>query len=210
MKLYDYSIAPNPRRVTIFIAEKGIEIETVQIDLRAGEHKTPEFTALNPMQDVPALELDDGSCINQVNAICRYLDELYPQPLLYGRTPKERAQVESWNHHVQNNGILAVTEAYRNSSPNFVNRAVSGPNAYTQIPELGERGLARISDFFTDMDAHFADNQFVLGDYFSVVDITAYITVDFAKWVKMRIPKECTHLKRWFDDMSARPSINNR
>ena len=210
MKLYDYAIAPNPRRVTIFIAEKGIEIDTVQIDLRAGEHKTPEFTALNPMQDVPALELDDGSCINQVNAICRYLDELYPQPLLYGRTPKERAQVESWNHHVQNNGILAVTEAYRNSSPNFVNRAVSGPNAYTQIPELGERGLARISDFFTDMDAHFADNQFVLGDYFSVVDITAYITIDFAKWVKMRIPKECTHLKRWFDDMSARPSIGKR
>ena len=210
MKLYDYAIAPNPRRVTIFIAEKGIEIDTVQIDLRAGEHKTPEFTALNPMQDVPALELDDGSCINQVNAICRYLDELYPQPPLYGRTPKERAQVESWNHHVQNNGILAVTEAYRNSSPNFVNRAVSGPNAYTQIPELGERGLARISDFFTDMDAHFADNQFVLGDYFSVVDITAYITIDFAKWVKMRIPKECTHLKRWFDDMSARPSIGKR
>jgi len=210
MKLYDYAIAPNPRRVTIFIAEKGIEIETVQIDLRAGEHKTPEFTALNPMQDVPALELDDGSCIHQVNAICRYLDELYPQPPLYGRTPKERAQVESWNHHIQNNGILAVTEAYRNSSPNFVNRAVSGPNAYTQIPELGERGLARISDFFTDMDAHFADNQFVLGDYFSVVDITAYITIDFAKWVKMRIPKECTHLKRWFDGMSARPSIGKR
>jgi len=210
MKLYDYAIAPNPRRVTIFIAEKGIEIDTVQIDLRAGEHKTPEFTALNPMQDVPALELDDGSCINQVNAICRYLDELYPQPPLYGRTPIERAQVESWNHHVQNNGILAVTEAYRNSSPNFVNRAVSGPNAYTQIPELGERGLARISDFFTDMDAHFADNQFVLGDYFSVVDITAYITIDFAKWVKMRIPKECTHLKRWFDGMSARPSIGKR
>ena len=210
MKLYDYAIAPNPRRVTIFIAEKGIEIDTVQIDLRAGEHKTSEFTALNPMQDVPALELDDGSCINQVNAICRYLDELYPQPPLYGRTPKERAQVESWNHQIQNNGILAVTEAYRNSSPNFVNRAVSGPNAYHQIPELGERGLARISDFFTDMDAHFADNQFVLGDYFSVVDITAYITIDFAKWVKMRIPKECTHLKRWFDDMSARPSIGKR
>jgi glutathione S-transferase len=210
MKLYDYAIAPNPRRVTIFIAEKGIEIETVQIDLRAGEHKTPEFTALNPMQDVPALELDDGSCIHQVNAICRYLDELYPQPPLYGRTPKERAQVESWNHQIQNNGILAVAEAYRNSSPNFVNRAVSGPNAYAQIPELGERGLARISDFFTDMDAHFADNQFVLGDYFSVVDITAYITIDFAKWVKMRIPKECTHLKRWFDGMSARPSISKR
>ena len=207
MKLYDYAIAPNPRRVTIFIAEKGIEIETVQIDLRAGEHKTPEFTALNPMQDVPTLELDDGSCINQVNAICRYLDEVYPQPPLYGRTPSERAQVESWNHRIQNNGILAVTEAYRNMSPNFVNRAVSGPNAYAQIPELGERGLARIGDFFTDMDAHFADNQFILGDYFSVVDITAFITVDFAKWVKMRIPKECIHLKRWFDEMSARPSI---
>jgi glutathione S-transferase len=208
MKLYDYAIAPNPRRVTIFIAEKGIDIDTVQIDLRAGEHKTPEFTALNPMQDVPALELDDGSCINQVNAICRYQDEVYPQPPLYGRTAVERAQVESWNHRIQNNGILAVTEAYRNLSPNFVNRAVSGPNPYAQIPELGERGLARINDFFTDMNSHFADHQFVMGDYFSVVDITAYMTVDFAKWVKLSIPEECTHLQRWFDEVGARPSIS--
>ena len=208
MKLYDYAIAPNSRRVTIFIAEKGIDIETVQIDLRAGEHKTPEFTALNPMQDVPALELDDGSCINQVNAICRYLDEVYPEPPLYGRTAVERAQVESWNHRIQNNGIMAVTEAYRNTSPFFANRAVSGPNAYAQIPELGERGLKRIGDFFTDMNAHFADNQFVMGDYFSVVDITAYITVDFAKWVKITIPEDCTHLQRWFDEVAARPSIH--
>lgn len=207
MKLYDYAIAPNPRRVTIFIAEKGIDIETIQIDLRTGEHKTPEFTALNPMQDVPALELDDGTCINQVNAICRYLDEVYPEPPLYGRTAIERAQVESWNHRIQNNGILAVTEAYRNSSPFFVDRAVSGPNGYAQIPELGERGLRRIGDFFTDMNAHFADNQFVMGDYFSVVDITAYMTVDFAKWVKMTIPKDYTHLQRWFDSVKARPSI---
>jgi glutathione S-transferase len=207
MKLYDYAIAPNPRRVTIFIAEKGIDIETIQIDLRTGEHKTPEFTALNPMQDVPALELDDGTCINQVNAICRYLDEVYPEPPLYGRTAIERAQVESWNHRIQNNGILAVTEAYRNSSPFFVDRAVSGPNGYAQIPELGERGLKRIGDFFTDMNAHFADHQFVMGDYFSVVDITAYMTVDFAKWVKMTIPKDCTYLQRWFDEVKARPSI---
>ena len=101
-----------------------------------------------------------------------------------------------------------MTEAYRNSSPFLVDRAVSGPNAYAQIPELGERGLKRIGDFFTDMNAHFADNQFVMGDYFSVVDITAYITVDFAKWVKITIPEDCTHLQRWFDEVAARPSIH--
>ena len=208
MKLFDFAIAPNPRRVTIFLAEKGVEIETVQVDLRSGEHKTAEFTALNPMQDVPLLQLDDGSCISQVNAICRYLEESFPEPPLYGRTAAERARVESWNHLIQNNGILAVTEAYRNSSPYFANRAVSGPNPYAQIPELAERGLQRIGDFFTDMNSHFADNQFVMGNYFSVADITAYITVDFAQWVKMPIPDNCTHLQRWFEQVGSRPSIN--
>ncbi|HAZ94992.1 MAG TPA: glutathione S-transferase [Porticoccaceae bacterium] len=207
MKLHEFAAAPNARRVAIFLAEKGIEIETVQVDLRAGEHKSPEYTAFNPLQDVPALELDDGSCLNQVNAICHYLDEIYPDNPLYGRTPLERAQAESWNHFVQMNGLMAVAEAFRNSTPGFKDRALAGPHQYAQIPELATRGLTRLNDFFADMNTHFASNEFVLGDYFSVVDITGFMTTDFAGWVKVSIPEDYTHLQRWFDQMSARPSI---
>lgn len=207
MKLYNFAMAPNPKRVAIFIAEKGVEIETIEVNIRAGEHKTPAFTAINPLQDLPLLQLDDGTHINQVNAICRYIDDVFPEPPLYGRTPEERAKVESWNHRVQMEGIGAVTDAFRNSSPNFVGRAIAGPHSYEQIPALAERGRLRIDNFMKDMNAHFADNQFVLGDYFSVVDITVFMSIEFATWVKKKIPEDCTHLQRWFDAMSARPSI---
>ena len=148
MKLYDYAAAPNPRRVAIFLAEKGIELETVQVDLITGEHKGEAFTAFNPMQDVPALELDDGSCLNQVNAICQYLEELYPDNPLYGRNPLERARVESWNHRIQDNGVAAVAEAFRNASPNFKGRALPGPRSYEQNSRAGGARLEEGQRFF--------------------------------------------------------------
>ena len=147
MKLYDYKQAPNPRRVRIFMAEKGIEIETVQINLMQLEQHSDTYKKINPLGEVPALVLEDGTCINQTNAICRYLEDIFPDNPLYGRTALERAQVEVQNHMIYMNGIVAGGEAFRNSSPNFNNRALSGPHAYAQIPELASRGLLRIDNF---------------------------------------------------------------
>jgi glutathione S-transferase len=188
------------------MAEKGIEIETVQVNLMKLEQHSDAYRKINPQGEVPALILDDGSCISQTNAICHYLEDIFPETPLYGRTPLERAQVESQNHFIQMNGIVAGAEAFRNSSPNFKNRAISGPHAYSQIPELAERGLKRIDNLFADLDKHFSDEQFLVGDYFSVADITAFCTIGFTRWVKKTIPSECTHLQRWYDQISSRQS----
>ena len=206
MKLYDYKQAPNPRRVRIFMAEKGIEIETVQINLMKLEQHSDTYKKINPLGEVPALVLEDGTCISQTNAICRYLEDIFPDHPLYGRTALERAQVEVQNHLIHMNGIVAGGEAFRNSSPNFNNRALSGPHAYAQIPELASRGLLRIDNFFTDLNKHFANQQFLVGDYFSVADITAFCTIGFCRWVKKTIPAECNHLQRWYDQVASRPS----
>lgn len=206
MKLYDFTPAPNPRRVRIFLAEKGIETENIQIDLPGGEQLGEEHKKRNPMLDLPVLELDDGTCIHQVNAICRYLEEAYPENPLFGRTTLERAEVESWNHQMIMNGFMAVGEAYRNTTNMFIGRGLPGPHDYAQSPELAERGFMRITNFFDDMEKHFADNEFVVGDYFSVADITTLVSIDFAKWVKQKIPESHQHLQRWYDLVAARPS----
>ena len=206
MKLYDYKLAPNPRRVRMFMVEKDISIDTVQVDLMKAEQFSDAFKKINPLCEVPVLQLDNGRCINQVNAICRYLEELFPENPLFGRTPLERASVESQNHWVHINGGLAVGEAFRNSSPSFENRGISGPHSYAQIPELAERGLLRIDNLFADLDAHFAHSQFMVDDYFSVADITAFTTINFANWAKKIIPDSRSHLQRWYDQIKDRPS----
>ena len=206
MKLYDYAAAPNPRRVRIFLAEKNIEIETIQIDLRKLEQKSEAFLKISPIGEVPLLQLDDGTCISQVHAICRYIEEMHPENPLLGRTPLEKAQVESSNHQLNMNGIVAVTEGFRNSNPMFEGRAIAGPNPYAQIPALAERGMLRVDNLLRDLDAHFADSEFIIGDYFSVADITAFATMDFARWIKKGIPKDYVNLQRWYDQVNARPS----
>ena len=206
MKLYDYAAAPNPRRVRIFLAEKNIEIETIQIDLRKLEQKSEAFLKISPIGEVPLLQLDDGTCISQVHAICRYIEEMHPENPLLGRTPLEKAQVESSNHQLNMNGIVAVTEGFRNSNPMFEGRAIAGPNPYAQIPALAERGMLRVDNLLRDLDAHFAGSEFIIGDYFSVADITAFTTMDFARWIKKTIPQDYVNLQRWYDQINARPS----
>jgi len=208
MKLYDFAPAPNPRRVRMFLAEKGVEVENTQIDLVKGEQRSDAFRTINPAMDVPVLELDDGRRIHQVDAICRYLEETYPQNPLWGRDAYERAQVNIHNHQIMLNGLMAVAEAYRNKAPMFVGRAVPGPHDYPQSPELAERGFARIANFFADMNEHFASSEYVVGDYFSIADIQTLIVIDFAKWVKVKVSPEQTHLQRWYDQVSARPSAS--
>lgn len=206
MKLYDYTSAPNPLRVRMFLAEKGIEVDTVQIDLGTGEQFSEAYRKINPLCDVPALQLDDGTCISQVNAICRYFEQTYPEKPLFGRNAVESALVESYNHQAHNGIGMAAAEAFRNSTPGFKNRPLPGPHNYAQIPELAERGLLRIGHAFEDLNRHFANSQFMVADYFSVADITTYAFIGFARWVKQSIPEHCTDLQRWYDEVKARPS----
>src|SRR5689334_6904923 len=139
MKLYDSATAPSPRRVRIFLAEKGVTIPTVQLDLRAGEQFTPEFRALNPQCTVPVLELDSGAGITDVIAICRYIEELHPEPALMGRDAEERALIECWLRRIEWDGLYAIQEAFRNSAPGLERRALPGLLPLDQIPALAER-----------------------------------------------------------------------
>jgi len=206
MKFYDCKTAPSPRRVRIFLAEKGIDIETVQIDLGKGEQFSNEFRALNPDCTVPVLQLDDGSGISEVTAICQYVEELHPEPALFGSSPEDRARVSMWNAKVEQLGLWAMMDAFRNSAKGLVDRALPGPESYVQIPELAERGRKRLLQFFERLDHQLADNTFVAGDDYSIADISAMVLVDFAGWIKIAIPDDAEHVARWYSEVSKRPS----
>jgi glutathione S-transferase len=206
MKLYDYQLAPNPRRVRIFLAEKGITIPTVQVDLRAGEQFTPEFRSINPECTVPVLEFDDGRHIVEVIAICLYFELTHPEPALMGVGAQDRAIVADWHHRVERQGFWAVGEAFRNSAPGLKGRALPGPDDYEQIPSLAERGRARTARFFEMLDRRLAGRQFVASDGYTIADIMALVTVNFAARINLAIPEGCNHLRRWHETVSARPS----
>lgn len=208
MKFYDCKTAPSPRRVRIFMAEKGIEIETVQVDLSAGEQFGEAFRLINPDCVVPVLQLDDGSCISEVVAICAYLEALHPDPPLMGRTAEERAAVLMWNAKAEQLGLWAVAEAFRNSVKGLANNAVPGPDSYPQIAELAERGRRRVDSFLRRLDSELSGRDYLAGDHYSMADITAMVVVDFAAWIKIMPPEDAKHLRRWHDDVSARPSTS--
>jgi len=206
MKFYDCSTAPSPRRVRIFLAEKGISVPTVQVDLRGGEQFGAAFRAINPDATVPVLELDDGTRIADAVGICVYFEAAHPQPPLMGEDAKDKAIVTEWQRVAERNGFYAVMEAFRNSTPAFKVRALPGPHDYAQIPALAERGRARIMHFFGLMEEQLAHSEFVAGPRYSIADITTLVTVDFAGRVKLPIPQECSRLRRWHAEVSARPS----
>lgn len=206
MKLYDCKTAPSPRRVRIFLAEKGINVDTVEVDLASGEQYGEAYRRINPDCVVPALELDDGSCISEVLAICQYFEALQPEPPLMGRSIEERALVTMWNSKIEQQGLLPMADAFRNAAKGLKGRAVTGPEPYEQIPELAERGRQRVRQFFRRLDERLADHAFVAGDEFSMADISAMVLVDFARWVKLDIPDDATHLARWYAEVSARDS----
>ncbi len=206
MKFYDCTTAPSPRRVRVFIAEKGIEIPMVQVDLAHGEQFTPEFKAKNPRCTVPVLELDDGVCLWETLAICFYLEQLHPEPVLMGRDTKEKALVLQWNQRLETDGFQAAAECLRNSAKGFRTHPLTGATDFEQIPALVERGRIRTKNILRDLDGHFADHRYVTGDNFTMADITALVVVDFAGWIKLPIPEDHTHLRRWYDRVSQRPS----
>jgi len=206
MKFYDCAVAPSPRRVRIFLAEKGLTVPTVQIDLRNGEQFSPAFRAVNPECTVPVLALDEGATLSDSIAICLYLEECHPQPPLMGIGAYDKALVAEWQRRAERDGMSAMAEAFRNATPAFKQRALPGASEYAQIPALAERGRARVQQFFRMMNARLAEHEFVAGERYTVADITTLVAVDFAGWIKLAIPDDCANLRRWHAQVGARPS----
>ena len=209
MKFYDCITAPSPRRVRIFIAEKGIEIDTQQVDLRGGEHFGESFRAINPDCTVPVLTLDDGTALSEVFSICQYLEEVHPEPVLMGRDAEERALVTMWNSKIEQQGLAAVAEVFRNKSKGFRSRALTGPHSFEQLPQLVDRGLERYGQFCDRLDGQLGSNEYVAGENFTLADITAFVACEFAGRLKVDTGNERANLDRWFEEIRQRPASGN-
>ena len=202
MKLYDGGRAPNPRRVRVFLSEKGIKIPTEQVDLGALAQKSPAYTAINPLQRVPALVLDDGTIITESIAICRYFDLLHPHPPLFGRDPKEIAIIEMWQRRMELNLLSAVSYIFRNSHPAMA--AMEVP----QVPAWAEANKPRVLEFLKLLDGELGKRRYVAGDDFTVADITGLVAIDFMKPAKLAVPDTMSNVRRWYAEISARPSAS--
>jgi glutathione S-transferase len=208
LTLYDCATAPSPRRARIVLAEKGIAHDTVQIDLRSGEQLGEAYRRINPGCTVPALRLEDGTVLGDNASIAAWAEAVQPEPALFGRTPVEKAEVASWQWRAEFDGLFAVAEALRNGSPAMAGRALPGPANYAQIPELAERGRARIQQFFADLNTRLEGRAWLAGGAFSIADITAMVAVDFARVVKLKPGDEHPHLLAWRARLAERPSAS--
>ena len=204
--LYDCSTAPSPRRARILLAEKGLAHETVQVDLRSGEQMGQAFRAINPQCTVPALRTEEGALLTDNAAIAAYLEAAYPQPPLLGVTALDKAEIASWQWRVEFEGLMAIAEGLRNSAPAMLNRALPGPVDYPQIPELAQRGLARLQQFMTMLNQHLAGRDFIAAGQFSIADISAVVAVDFARVLRIKPGDAHPHLLRWRAAMAQRPA----
>lgn len=200
MKLYDNRVAPNPRRVRIFLAEKGMTMPAEEVDLGALAHKSEAFTAVNPFQRVPALVLDDGAVITESIAICRYLEWLTPDPVLFGRSGIEAAMVEMWERRMEHYLFAPVTHVFRHLHPAMKN--MENP----QVPAWGEANKGRVLAALRLIDRELAARPFIAGESFSVADITALVAVDWMRPARLSVPEELVNLQRWRREVSARPS----
>jgi glutathione S-transferase len=209
IRLYQATTSPNSRRVRIFIAEKGLSIPLVEVDLSKGEQHSMAYRAINPRRVVPTLVLEDGTAIGEVPAIMRYLDEAYPEKPLLGATPRDKGLIAMWERRAELEGFAAVMEGVRNAAAGLKGRAIAGPHDYEQITALIERNKLRVGHFFSDLDARLTDARFVAGDEFSAADITALVTIDFAaKALAMPAPEKLRALRHWYAAVSIRPSIS--
>ncbi|MES2955675.1 MAG: glutathione S-transferase [Pseudomonadota bacterium] len=206
--LYDCATAPSPRRARILLAEKGLTHDTVQVDLRAGEQMGAAYRQINPQCTVPALRTDEGVMLTDNAAIAAWLEAYRPDPPLFGSTVLEKAEIASWQWRIEFEGLIAIAECLRNSSPGMANRALPGPVDYPQIPELAQRGLARVQQFFALLNERLQGRAFVAADRFSIADITAVVAVDFARIVKVKPGDQHPELLRWRAAMAQRPSMS--
>ena len=201
MKLYSYAKAPNPRRVHVYLAEKGIEVPVQHVDIMKRENRTPEFLArVNPMGGLPVLELDDGTHIAESVAICRYFEMQHPDPPLFGVGPKDAAIVEMWNRRAEINFFANVAAVFRHTHPAMKELEVP------QVPAWADANRPRVTWFLELMDRELASREFVAGDRYTVADITMQVAVDFMKPSRLTVPEGANNVKRWHAAVSARPS----
>jgi glutathione S-transferase len=205
--LYDCATAPSPRRARILLAEKGIAHDTVQVDLKTGEQLGEAYRKINPLCTVPALRTDEGNMLTSNAAIAAYLEARFPRPPMLGVTPLDKAEIADWHWRVEFEGFMPIAEAFRNSSAAMSHRALPGPVNYEQIPQLAERGLARLRQFLIDLDERLADRDFIAAEQFSIADIAAVVTIDFARIVKVRPDERHPNLLRWRSAMAQRPAM---
>lgn len=206
LTLYDFNGAPSPRRAKMFLTEKGLSFDNIQIDIRKGEQMSEDYRKINPRCTVPALITEDGDTLTEIAEIAAFLEARYPETPLLGTTPFEKSQVAKWNSRIELEGLMAGAEALRNSSPGMKDRALPGPRNVAQIPELAARGVKRLGWFFEALDAQLQENAYVAGDTYSMADITATVLVDFARWVKVTPQESQTALIEWHGRMKERPS----
>ncbi len=206
MIFYDCSTAPSPKRARMFIAEKGLDIETHDISIAEGAHLAPDFLAVNPHATLPALVTDEGAVLTQNNGIATYLEAKFPEPPLLGTTPVEQGLVADWNTIAETQLGLPLSEALRNGNPRMAGRALTGPRNFDQIPELAQRGLTRLDDFYTLLETRLQTSQWVALDSFSMADITTYVFVSYTRVVKKSIPEANAATLDWFARMKSRPS----
>ncbi|MBV8793665.1 MAG: glutathione S-transferase [Hyphomicrobiales bacterium] len=200
MKLYNSNLAPSPRRVRIFLAEKGVSIPLVEVDLAKLEHKTAEFLCLNPFETIPVLELDDGTRIAETIAICRYIEALWPEPNLFGVTPVEQAMIEMWQRQLELRLLLPIAQVVRHSHPKMAE--MENP----QVPDWAAVNRPKALHAMEIVDEALRDRPFIAGDRFTVADITGLVALDFAKSARIEIPPELVRLNRWREALKARPS----
>ncbi|MFM0222572.1 glutathione S-transferase family protein [Paraburkholderia dipogonis] len=207
LTLYHSTASPNSRRVRIFLAEKGVTVTLAAVDLGKREQHGDAYRAINPRRVVPTLVLEDGTSIGEVPAIQRYIEDVYPDTPLFGTTPKDKALITMWERRAEQEGFASVMEAIRNTAPGLKGRAIAGPHDYEQIAALAERSRQRAAHFLADLDDRLKQSAFVAGERFSVADITALVTIDFAaKAIDMQVPGDLKSLRRWYDTVSSRPS----
>jgi glutathione S-transferase len=202
MRIIETKRAPNPRRVAIFLAEKGIDVPREERDLMSGELRQDDFSALNPWQRVPVLVLDDGTAISESVAICRYFEEIHPEPPLFGMGAVGKAEVEMWNRRVELGLFNAVASVFRHLHPKMAHLEVP------QVTPWGEANKEKVESELTRLDRRLAESDFVAGTSFSIADITALVAIDFMKPAKLAAPEGHAHIMRWYREVSARPSAS--
>jgi len=200
MKIIQTETAPNPRRVRIFLAEKGISVAFEERDLMNKELKSEDFTKLNPMQRVPVLVLDDGTVIAETIAICRYFEVLHPEPSLFGRSAVEQATIEMWQRRVELGLFFHIAQVIRHLNPKM------GHLEVPQVTSWGEANKPKVTEALDRLDKQLAANRFIAGDNYSIADITALVAVDFMKPAKLQVSQEHGHVLRWHKEVSARSS----
>ena len=206
LTFYDFTPAPSPRRARILLAEKGIDVDTVQVDMTKGEQLSDDYKRINPSCTIPALVLEDGTVLTDNAGIAAWAEAYKPEPALLGTTPAEKGIVMSWNARIDFEGFMPVAEILRNTSKGMQDRAITGPTNFAQLQELAERGRARLPLFWDALEQRLEGREFIATDDFSIADISALVCIDFSAWVKMAPGDDHPNIKRWHAAVSARPS----